>query len=153
MAAEALESGHREVGRDALLKACNFYRESQYMVFDEGRRVGMMERSVGCFERAMPLMEYPVKKVGIPFEGVVLPGYFYLPPTGKRVAGKIPIIISCNGADSAKEELHFISAASAPAQGYAVLTVDGPRQGMSLLKIRRGRGRIGRLLFPRSWIG
>jgi pimeloyl-ACP methyl ester carboxylesterase len=134
LAEEALASGHAEFARNAFLRACNYYRASQYMVFDEGRKVGMMERSVGCFEKAMPFMEGEVRKVGVPFEGVVLPGYLYLPPARKRVAGKMPIIIVCNGADSTKEELHFISGASAPAQGYAVLTVDGPGQGMSLLK-------------------
>jgi alpha-beta hydrolase superfamily lysophospholipase len=45
----------------------------------------------------------------------------------------------CDGVDSTKEELHFICATSLPEHGYAVLSVDGPGQGMSLLRDKTGQ--------------
>ena len=133
LANDALESGHKEFAHGAFLRACNYFRACQYMIFDEGRKRAMMKKSVECFEMGIPLMESLVKKVEIPFQKVGLPAYLYLPAPEKRVKGKTPIMILCNGADSTKEELHFLLAASASGQGYAVLTVDGPGQGMSLI--------------------
>ena len=75
--------------------------------------------------------------MNIPYDNnKTLPGYLHLPIASKRLRGDsgTPIVINCGGADSTQEELYFIYGVAGPELGYAVLTFDGPGQGMLLKK-------------------
>ncbi|KAK7984736.1 hypothetical protein PG988_002358 [Apiospora saccharicola] len=110
LADDAARHGNRDAARRAYLRAANYTRAKGYM------------------PRPDPI--YPLRG------GFHLPAYLYLPPVSSRIQGrkKIPILINCGGADSCQEELFFLNPAEGPALGYAVLTFDGPGQGMMLRK-------------------
>ncbi|KAL4876142.1 alpha/beta-hydrolase [Aspergillus karnatakaensis] len=106
------------------------------------------ERAVALFKRGIKLFDGQVIVLEIPYPGgVLLPGYLYLPPPWRRIAeatehsteteapparGKIPLLITCGGADSTQEELYTLHPSMATEMGYACLTFDGPGQGLVL---------------------
>lgn len=138
IAKSAEQNGQAACARRAWLRSSNYLRASAYMLPTEDKRVlQCTERSTQVFRRAIPFMESNVITLNIPYEnGKTLPGYLYLPPLTKRLRDnhRTPILINCGGADSTQEELYFIYGVTGPELGYAILTFDGPGQGMVLKK-------------------
>lgn len=134
MAHDAASTGHKEIAKSAFLRASNYFRASQYMIFEREPSLKILERSIENFQRGIELVDYPVEFVEVQHEGLGLPGLLYIPNDGQRVSEKVPLIVVCGGADSTKEELHFLLGAAGPPNGYAVLILDGPGQGISLLR-------------------
>ena len=139
IAKEACVTGDRNAARRAYLRASNYLRAAQFMLnsrpgFHDPRVLPTMEHAIENFRKGINLLEGDVHLLDIPYEqGINLPGYLYMPPTAKRIPGrKTPVLVSTGGADSTSEELYFIGAASGPALGYAVLTFEGPGQGIIL---------------------
>jgi hypothetical protein len=133
---EAARDGLKPMARNGYLRASNYYRAAAYLFFNNDPRiVPMSERSVAAFERATSFMDGAVMLVDIPYEnGIAMPAYLYLPPPEARLPGKIPLLLYFSGADSTKEELHFLFGYSGPQLGYAVLLLEGPGQGLLLKK-------------------
>lgn len=136
---EAIGDNDRPAARDTLLRCANYYRAAQYMFSDrsevpEPRVLRLFEKSVGHFRRALPLLDGEVRVLNIPYESDhVLPGYLYLPSPQKRLPGrKVPVLINCGGADSTQEELYSLFPAAGTERGYAVVTYEGPGQGIVL---------------------
>ncbi|KAI1441984.1 alpha/beta hydrolase [Annulohypoxylon stygium] len=142
LANEALQDGDRAAARDAFLRSSNYYRASQYMFSDlpgnpEPRIERLFGKSVANFRLATQFLDADVKFLSIPYESrQALPGYIYLPTPHNRPPGKIPVLINCGGADSTQEELYSLYPASGVERGYAVLTFDGPGQGIMLRRDR-----------------
>jgi pimeloyl-ACP methyl ester carboxylesterase len=143
LAEEIEESGHLSAARGAYLRASNYFRCAQYMFpnhlpSDQPYFLALYLRSVSSFEQAMRLVPHDVHKVEIPYQhshdvAIKLPGWFHIPAQFQRLLGrKTPVLICFGGADSTQEELYFLSVAEGPALGYAVLTFDGPGQGLVL---------------------
>lgn len=142
LAKEASLHGDAESSRRAYMRAANYFRAAGYMF--NGRRPGSVERakSLAYGERAASnfrtgatLLPGKVLTLEIPYDedaGVKLPAYLYMPPEHARLPGrKVPVVVSAGGADSIQEELYFINS-MLPASGYALLTFEGPGQGMVL---------------------
>ena len=135
---EAVQSGDRVAARRAFMRASNYFRQSQYMFNDrpqsrDARILPIIGRSIRDFKRGMRLLDGDVCELEIPYEnGQKLPGYLYLPPASKRLPGKIPVLVNTGGADSIQEELYYMYPAAGPDLGYAVLTFEGPGQGIIL---------------------
>ncbi|KAI0539814.1 alpha/beta hydrolase [Xylaria digitata] len=138
IAAQACQDGDSIAARDALIRSSNYYRAAQYMT---NGRVGALEphvlelseKSVAHFHHAVQLLDTKVELLSIPYQdGLNLPGYLYLPPRHKRLPGRIPMLIVCGGADSTQEELYSLFPAAGAERGYAVITFDGPGQGIFL---------------------
>lgn len=126
--------------RRGYLRASNYLRAAQFML-NEGplgydkRVLPTIERAIADFKRGVGYLDGDVHFLDIPYEnGVTLPGYLYLPPADKRLPGKTPILVNSGGGDSTQEEIYFINASVGPSLGYAVLTFDGPGQGIVLRK-------------------
>ena len=135
VAKRAEQSGEKVQARRAWLRLSNYLRASAYMLPPEDQRVlQSAEQSIRCFRRAIPLMEGEVIVAAIPYEkGQTLDAYLFLPPPSKKLRNrKTPVLINCGGADSTQEELYFLYGVTGPEIGYAVLTFDGPGQGMAL---------------------
>lgn len=139
LAEEAERSGDRVACRQAYLRASNYTRASGYMLTGEGpnrpdpRLRGICEKVHTLFRKAAPLLDCKLHFVDIPFEGTKLPGHLYLPSAVDRLAGqKTPILISAGGADALQEELYYLHPSAGPRLGYAVLTFEGPGQGLTL---------------------
>ena len=140
IAQEAERTGDRIAARRAYLRASNYLRAAQFML-NEGpighdkRVLPTIERAIDDFRRGAKYLDGDVHFLDIPYENkVTLPGYLYLPPADKRLPSgqKTPILINTGGGDSTQEEIYFINASVGPSLGYAVLTFDGPGQGIVL---------------------
>lgn len=138
-AAEAHDAGDRASERLALLRASNYRRASAFMLTGEGptkpdpRTPRILEQAVNLFRAATALSETPVFPLTIPFEDWKMPAYLYLPAQARKVqAHKTPVLVVCLGADSMQEEAYFTQPAAAIDRGYAVMTFEGPGQGLTL---------------------
>jgi pimeloyl-ACP methyl ester carboxylesterase len=130
LADDCRRAGHRVSAREAYLRACNYYRTAEFFQRrhpEDDKDVEVLSRlSREVFVEAIELMERPVRRVGIPYQGGTLPGYLFLvDDTGAAR----PTVIYTNGYDSTAEEAWFAIAAAAITRGYHVLAYDGPGQG------------------------
>lgn len=138
LAEQARQSGDVVAARRAYLRASNYTRASGYMFTGGGpnkpdsRLLPVCERVIALFRKATKLFDCSVHFLEIPYDGHKLPGYLYLPPASRRLPGKVPILISSGGADAVQEELYYMHPAAGPDQGYAVVTFEGPGQGIML---------------------
>ncbi|KAH8669582.1 prolyl oligopeptidase-like protein [Tricladium varicosporioides] len=139
LAKEAILTGDKVTARGAYLRAANYARAAQFMWNEsvgnpEPRLLPLAERYVSLFQKGVQLLdEADAKFLEIPYDGVKsLPAILYLPKSQFRLSGKVPIIINVNGGDSVQEELFFVSPGTGAKLGYAMLTFDGPGQGMAL---------------------
>ncbi|KAK1950776.1 alpha/beta hydrolase [Colletotrichum sublineola] len=123
IAKDACAAGDRDAAKRAYLRAANYTRASGYMYISSPPARG---------DTAM--VQHPCAlSVSERMGSHELPGYLYLPPKSCRIPNrKIPILLNFGGADSCQEELFFMYPSAGYRQGYAVLTFDGPGQGIML---------------------
>ncbi|EAT91808.1 hypothetical protein SNOG_00313 [Parastagonospora nodorum SN15] len=147
MAEEALSRGDVVAARDGFLRASSYTRASGYLyingpTLDEHHPLAfeISKKVQSLFRRALPFLDCDVHVVEIPYvvdsperKEVMLPGYLYLPNAQHRLPdGKIPVLLNTGGADSVQEELYYIHPQGGHTRGYAVLTFEGPGQGIVL---------------------
>jgi pimeloyl-ACP methyl ester carboxylesterase len=125
---ESLAGGHKVSARDHLQRAAYYYRISLLSILPDDPRLkerGLKGRSL--LQTAGALFEPALEYIEIPFEDVVLPGYFR-----KATAGKRPMktLIMIGGGETFAEDLFFYIAPQAFARGYNFMTVDLPGQGL-----------------------
>ncbi|KAI9708168.1 MAG: hypothetical protein M1820_004122 [Bogoriella megaspora] len=149
LAEEALARGDTIAARDAFLRASSYTRASGYMRINgptlethDPRSLPIARKVQTLFRRALPLLECDARVVSIPYsdqsasgkaKDVLLPGYLYLPAPQHRLPdGKVPILLNTGGADSVQEELYYIHPQAGHQRGYAVITFEGPGQGIVL---------------------
>ncbi|KAI4158644.1 MAG: hypothetical protein L6R39_000499 [Caloplaca ligustica] len=144
LAEEARKSGDTKSARQAYLRASNYTRASGYMLVGNGpdqpdpALLHVVEKVSELFKKAATLFESPVHFLDIPYDdGPPLPATLYLPRTSHRLSGQVPILISNGGADALQEELYYMHPSLGPELGYAVLTFEGPGQGIVLRKHNR----------------
>ncbi|RDA92493.1 hypothetical protein CP533_6472 [Ophiocordyceps camponoti-saundersi (nom. inval.)] len=121
----------------AYLRAANYFRASEFFLHcspDDDRILVAAKESVDAFDKGWVLLDATVCNVAIPIsQEQKIPGRLYLPAEHHRLgADKLPVIIQTGGFDSTQEELYFYGAAGALPRGYAVLSFDGPGQGLPL---------------------
>ncbi|KFY92173.1 hypothetical protein V500_04260 [Pseudogymnoascus sp. VKM F-4518 (FW-2643)] len=141
LAEDARNSGNAAEARRAYLRASNYFRASGYMFNDrpqtpDARVLPIAERVIKTFQQATKYFEGEVHLLEVPYQGYTLPAYLYLPAAENRLPGKTPILLNTGGADSVQEELYYIYGFSGPGLGYAVLTFEGPGQGIVLRRHR-----------------
>ncbi|KAI1778540.1 alpha/beta hydrolase [Hypoxylon cercidicola] len=139
IAKEAELAGDRVGARKAYLRSSNYLRAAQFMlnegeIGDDKRVLPTMERSIANFRKGVQYRDGKTLFLEIPYEGgIKLPSYLYLPHASKRIPNrKIPILLNLGGGDSSQEEIYFVNPAYGPDVGYAVLTFEGPGQGIIL---------------------
>ncbi|KAL8727214.1 MAG: hypothetical protein Q9166_006178 [cf. Caloplaca sp. 2 TL-2023] len=144
LADEASQTGDAKSARQAYLRASNYTRASGYLLVGQGpdepdpALVQVVEKVSELFKKAVVLFDCPVHFLDIPYDnGPPLPATLYLPPLSRRLPGKIPILVSNGGADALQEELYYMHPSLGPDLGYAVLTFEGPGQGVTLRKHNR----------------
>ncbi|KAH7398106.1 dipeptidyl aminopeptidase/acylaminoacyl peptidase [Cadophora sp. MPI-SDFR-AT-0126] len=137
---EARKNGHRAAAKNAFLRASNYTRASYYMMAGRGplrpdpRLLLLCTKAVGLFRDATQFFDpNTIQAINIPYEGHTLSGYLHLPPSWRRVPGRqTPLLIANSGADGLSEEIYFFVAAAAQELGYAIITYEGPGQGLAL---------------------
>ncbi|RFU80553.1 alpha beta hydrolase [Trichoderma arundinaceum] len=139
LAEEACHSGDQIAARRAYLRASNYTRAAAYMRPGEGpnrpdpRHADVCDKVNSLFRKATALFDCGVEYLNIPFDGQIsFPSILYLPPPHRRTPGKTPVLIATGGADALQEELYYMHPAVGPDLGYAVLTFEGPGQGLTL---------------------
>ncbi|KAI9693981.1 MAG: hypothetical protein M1822_003252 [Bathelium mastoideum] len=149
LAEEALARGDTVAARDALLRASSYTRASGYMRINgptlethDPQSLPTARKVQALFRRALPFLDCDARVISIPYvdetrpgkvKDVLLPGYLYLPSPQHRLPdGKIPVLVNTGGADSVQEELYYIHPQAGHRRGYAVLTFEGPGQGVVL---------------------
>jgi pimeloyl-ACP methyl ester carboxylesterase len=124
----SLDDGHSVSGRDHLLRASTYYRTAEYYADDEGgRSQSLGERSQDCFAEGAALLDQPVERIEVPFDGGSLPGYLVRPSVDDG-EGPFPTLIGVGGFDSSAEELYFHLGAPGGERGWNVFVFDGPGQ-------------------------
>jgi len=122
------QKGHRVSARDGFLRACNYYRSSEFFLHanpDDPRVTRAYDRSIACYKAAAALFAPAIEAVEIPFEGTELPGYFHSFDTSG--SPRATILLN-TGFDGSAEEMHWDGARAAIERGYNVLVFDGPGQ-------------------------
>jgi pimeloyl-ACP methyl ester carboxylesterase len=131
IAEHCLARGHRVSACEAYLRASNYYRSAEFFLHlnyeqPDPRALPTYQKSVQCFRQATRLFPFPCEEVSIPYEGTVLPGYFYRVDDS---ATPRPTLLLHGGFDSTGEELYFGTVPAALQRGYNCLIFEGPGQG------------------------
>lgn len=126
---EAAGRDYRITARDHFLRASMYYRSAEYFADPfgtDGIRWGHASRET--FIAAAKLMAERVEPVEIPFDGVMLPGYFMTPPRSAEHAADGRTVLVLTGFDGTGEELYFQTAKAGLERGFNVLVGEGPGQ-------------------------
>src|SRR5215467_10350539 len=122
----ALASGRALTAGDAYLRGALAYHWASFVfTHDKAQFRAALEAMAASLAKAAPLVAPPMELLGVPFDGLVMPGYLRLPDRVSRP----PVVVLLPGADSVKEELYNL-ADHMVARGLAVAAFDGPGQGM-----------------------
>ncbi|KAF2469558.1 prolyl oligopeptidase-like protein [Lindgomyces ingoldianus] len=142
LAEEAQSLGDTCAARGAFLRAANYSRASQYMLSNSHlgpdlRVLQRLEKSRDLFKRGIALLEIATAHpLSIPFKNEVeLLAYLYIPNMNAKrqnSTGRYPLVIILDGGDSTQEEMFIACGLAGLARGYAILTFDGPGQGILL---------------------
>ena len=121
---DALGQGERTSAREALLRACNYFRIAEYGCLPSDPRFHeLWKKSVTAFRTACPLYDPPVQFEPVPFEGARLPAYFWRPDDSNTTR---PTLIIAGGNDDTGEEDFFIIGPAAVRRGYNVFIFEYP---------------------------
>jgi len=134
--------GHAASASSAYLRASNYYRTAEFFLRDDPandpRVADTSARAIETF-RAAPEIQAQWTRVGIPYEGIELEGY-YLNSSGDEPG---PTLLAHGGYDSTVEELFFAVGEAARRRGWNCLIFEGPGQGSAL--------RVNKLPFRHDW--
>ncbi|MDE1146436.1 MAG: alpha/beta hydrolase [Azospirillaceae bacterium] len=127
----AIRSGQAVTGRQAYLRASNYYRCALFSLPHTDKRLtDYLTLSRHCFHQAAALFPRPIETLSIPFGDARLPAYF-IPAEGDQAAPH-PTLLVLNGGDSTGEEMtHWLGFAAA-ARGWNCLVLEGPGQWSAL---------------------
>lgn len=132
IARAADERGHAQTAIRLYHEAIEDYRHGQHAIFedDNPEKQFMHERLSACYDRIIALSDGRIERVEIQWEGHQMSGLLHLAP----VDGPAPLVLFCPGMDMSKEAMpHPIDNVFA-ARGMHILAIDGPGQGVSLLR-------------------
>jgi dienelactone hydrolase len=133
---------HAASASSAYLRASNYYRTAEFFLRDnpsnDPRVADTSARAIETF-RAAPEVQAQWTRVGIPYEGIELEGY-YLNSSGDEPGRTL---LAHGGYDSTVEELFFTVGEAARRRGWNCLIFEGPGQGSAL--------RVNKLPFRHDW--
>src|SRR5215469_6071695 len=142
IADKSAADGHAASASGAYLRASNYYRTAEFFLRDDPahdpRVADTSARAIETF-RAAPDIQAQWTRVGIPYEGIELEGY-YLNSSGDEPGRTL---LAHGGYDSTVEELFFTVGEAARRRGWNCLIFEGPGQGSAL--------RVNKLQFRHDW--
>ncbi|MET0912366.1 MAG: alpha/beta fold hydrolase [Acidimicrobiales bacterium] len=129
--AETFEAkGNRVSAASSYLRAATYWRAS-LMHFgppSDPREEEHTKVSYHCYDRYLELSGYPGEYVEVPYEGSVLPAYFY---RSAQAQGPAPTLIFHQGRDAWPDDTRWVYD-SAMQRGIHCLALHGPGQGLSI---------------------
>jgi alpha-beta hydrolase superfamily lysophospholipase len=135
IAERAVDRGHRVSAHESYLRACEYYRNAFFYEradLDNPKLHIAYAAHRACFRSALPLSEFPIDVVEVPFAEATLTGYLGRPDDSGRAR---PTVIMPGGYDGTAEELYPTIVAGVT-RGYNVFCFDGPGQGATLYEQR-----------------
>ena len=132
IAEQSAASGNPVSARKAFLRAATYFSASAIFIDgtkDPSRGIPAWQRHLNCWELFCSYMDPPAEKVSIPYEGILMPGYFFTPD---KAGGPLATIIFNNGSDGPTSGMWTCGVAGALERGYAALVFDGPGQNSML---------------------
>jgi pimeloyl-ACP methyl ester carboxylesterase len=129
LAENFVKNGNNVSARRTYLRAFNYLRTSEFFLLpNDARKIPSYLKARDSFIKAIHRFDNKPLQVEVPFEGLSLPGYLFVP------AGVVnpPLMIMFGGLDSLAEELYFGISQHLNERGIALLAMDGPGQGASL---------------------
>ncbi|NRY61557.1 alpha/beta hydrolase family protein [Clostridium beijerinckii] len=129
LAQEAEEDNFLVSAKEYYLLASNCYRTSHTIIYaTTEKKISLYKKEMLCFQKAAKHFEGHFEKVQITFGETEVSGYLWKPMNVE----KPPCTLVIHGADSTKEE-YFTQNEYFIKRGIAVLIIDGPGQGESIL--------------------
>ena len=127
-AKEALKNGNNITARESYLKASNYYRTALVsMMPDNPKFNGIGKKIRTCMVEAGKLFNPPMTYFEVPFEDVVLPGYYR--PVKKDGQPRKTLLMIGGGETFIEDNVFYIEQQTIK-YGYNFITVDIPGQGM-----------------------
>lgn len=133
IARRAQDRGHLITARENYFAASTLYGIASwpYHEDDNQENISCHAKKTACYDEFIKHAPHRIERVEIPFEGNSLAGILHLPPnTGK----KSPCVLAFSGMDALKEYLVPVYGSKFLERGMAVLALDGPGQGDSLMR-------------------
>jgi 2,6-dihydroxypseudooxynicotine hydrolase len=125
LADQALASGHGLTAGEHLRRAALCYHFGSFLFVEYPEEMSAAHRrSVAAYDRALPHLDPPGRRVEIPYEGSHLPAVLRVPEAPSRP----PVVIMVAGLDSTKEEMGAYEE-HLHRRGLATIAFDGPGQG------------------------
>jgi len=121
--------GHLVSARESYLRTSTYFRMAEFYTHgdtSDPRILSQSRASQAAYAKAVELTGPTWEPVSVPYEGKLLPGYFYKVDNSGKPR---PTVIFHGGYDSSLEELFYYCGAPAVRRGYNCLTFDGPGQG------------------------
>jgi len=131
-AEQSASAGNLVSARKTFLRAATYFSASAIFIDgtkDPSRGLPAWKRHQICWERFCGCMKPAAEKVDIPYEGTLMPGYFFHPD---KAGGPLATIIFNNGSDGSTSGMWTCGIAAAMERGYAALAFDGPGQNSML---------------------
>jgi dipeptidyl aminopeptidase/acylaminoacyl peptidase len=144
MAKKAEGEGHIVTARDNFHSAAVFWGFAEWAIHEDDNEdnIAYEAKKIECCDRYIKHAPHPMERVEIPFEGKALSALLHLPPNS---TSKVPCVLSITGMDGFKEMMHPAYGDKLIERGMAVLALDGPGQGESIMrKIRCTADNFGR---------
>jgi Esterase FrsA-like len=128
--AQAFENQGRTVSaRESYFIAALLYSAARWPIFENNEKsIAYNDRMVACYAKFAAMMNRPVARVEVPFEGKALPAYLHLPREPKP-GEKFPVAIAIDGMDASKEIMCSMYGDKFLERGMAHFVYDGPGQG------------------------
>ncbi len=137
LAAEATtnaDSGRARSAAWQFLRVSSYYSMASYAAdgtADSSLFAAVWEKHRAAWDRFVDLVDIPIERVEIPYEGTTLPGYFFRagPPDEPRRT-----LIYNNGSDGPVTGAWVQGIADALRRGWNAVTFDGPGQNAALIR-------------------
>jgi dienelactone hydrolase len=131
----SLDAGHAVSAGDDYFTAAILYGGAQWPIFTNTElNIVLEQKKTDCYTAYTTCADHHVEPVEIPYDGRTLAGWLHLPPGTAGTAGGLPCVVMVSGMDGFKEMNVFASADRYLRRGMAVLSLDGPGQGTSLVR-------------------
>jgi dienelactone hydrolase len=130
LAEEAAREGHALTARRFYLNAQAAYRVGQYGIIEfTQEKLRLYSKLLDSFAKGVGLYDPPLQRVAIPYKDYEMDGWLWLP---RDASDDCPVVLYIAGATGFKEEKHF-TCGEMVQRGMAVLNMDGPGQGSTLI--------------------
>jgi len=121
---EQEKEGKKEEAGETFYLAYEYYRIGRYPVPSSPEKMNCYKGALRTFLRAAPMMDPPLERIEIPFEGKKVVGYLQIPKGTNRP----PVVIHWGGVDGWKED-RISNSELLHKEGLATFTIDMPGAG------------------------